>query len=149
MPVMTQAPLKILVVDDSDDDILLLHEAFRDEPRVEMLPAVRNGDAALAFLRGVADSKHSNRPGLVLLDVNMPGKTGFEVLTALKGDPALKEIPVVMLSTSSLESDISRAYACGANSFVTKPGSFDVLRVLTRDLVDNWSTTDRQPPSEM
>lgn len=139
---MNARKLKVMVVDDSDDDIVLLTEALREELGIELLHAAHNGDAALAYLRREGAWAGADRPGLLLLDINMPGKTGFDVLSALKQDHDLSDIPVVMLSTSALETDRNRALACGAASYVTKPSNFDALRSTVRCLVEHWSRPD-------
>jgi len=145
--------LVILLVDDSEDDLVLLTEAFRELPQVQLLPPARDGQSALARLRscgGAGDSvaageRLSLRPDLMLIDVNLPGLNGFEVVVAIRGEPALQTLPVVLLSTSSLDTDVQRAYRCGANSYITKPASFDTLRETARSLVTYWSETVRIP----
>jgi CheY-like chemotaxis protein len=138
------APLEILVVDDNEDDVLLLRESLRDQPAVSLLHAC-DGDDAIAFLRREGQYAAAPRPGLVLLDINMPKKNGFEVLAAMKKDPALRAIPVVMLTTSNRDADVVNAYSGGACSFVTKPVNFDRLKLITSHFVDYWTTVVRIP----
>src|SRR4029079_4302312 len=94
-------PLDILVVDDNEDDVLLLQESLCELPAVNLVHAVHDGEEALTFLRREGQYAQARRPGLVLLDINMPKKNGFEVLTETKNDPLLRMIPVVMLTTSN------------------------------------------------
>ncbi len=140
--------LDILVVDDNEDDVLLLQESLRDEPGVNLLHAVRDGEEAMSFLRRQGIYAAAPRPGLVLLDINMPKKNGFEVLSEMKDDPQLRGIPVVMLTTSNRDTDILNAYDCGACSFVTKPVSFDRLKMIAGHLVCYWTIVVRIPKTE-
>jgi CheY-like chemotaxis protein len=140
--------LEILVVDDNDDDVLLLQESLRDEPAVNLLHAVHDGEEAMAFLRREGPFAAAPRPGLVLLDINMPKMNGFEVLQIMKADPLLRAIPVVILTTSNREADILTAYSGGACSFVTKPVSFDRLKLIAGHFVCYWTTVVRVPRLE-
>ena len=97
----------------------------------------REGDGALATLAKAT-------PDLVLLDLNLPGRNGIEVLQLLKSEPRLRQIPVVLLSTSNLESDVKRALACGADSYLSKPGRFDVLQRQLQQLVTRLRTGDSE-----
>jgi CheY-like chemotaxis protein len=144
----TTPPLDILVVDDNEDDVLLLQESLRDQPAVNLLHAVRDGEEAMAFLRREGRYASVPRPGLVLLDINMPKMNGFEVLYEMKTDPALRSIPVVILTTSSREADVLTAYTGGACSFVTKPVNFDRLKLMAGHFVRYWTTVARVPARE-
>ena len=138
-------PLDILVVDDNEDDVLLLQESLRDLPMVNLVQAVRDGDEALSFLRREGQYAGACRPGLVLLDINMPRKNGFEVLAEMKSDPLLRLIPVVMLTTSNRDADVMAAYGGGACSFVTKPVNFDRLKLIAEHFVCYWTTVVQVP----
>ena len=140
------APLPVLVVDDSEDDILLLKEAFVDCPLVEFVGAVEDGESALRYLRGEAPYADSPRPAIVLLDINMPRMNGFEVLAEMRADDALAGIPVVMLTTSKQESDILRAYSDGACSFISKPVNFDRMRQIAQRFSLYWTLVADTPP---
>ncbi|MBI3863762.1 MAG: response regulator [Planctomycetia bacterium] len=146
---MTQSveitPLEILVVDDNEDDVLLLQESFRGVPAVNLAHAVHDGEQALAYLRREGEFATVPRPGLVLLDINMPRKNGFEVLAEMKNDPQLRTIPVVMLTTSSRDADVVSAYGGGACSFVTKPVSFDRLKLIAGHFACYWTTVVQVP----
>ena len=132
-------PVEVLIVDDSEDDVVLLKEAFSDCPMVEFVGVVEDGEQALQFLRREGAFKDSRRPGLVLMDINMPRKNGFEVLNEMRADKALSNVPVVMLTTSKQESDILRAYESGACSFIAKPVSFDTMKSIARQFALYWT----------
>lgn len=138
-------PLEILVVDDSEDDVLLLQESLHDVGSVSLVHAAHDGEQALAYLRREAPYADAHRPALVLLDINMPRKNGFEVLAEIKGDPQLRAIPVVMLTTSSRDTDIRSAYEGGASSFITKPVSFDRLKLIAGHFADYWTNVVQIP----
>jgi len=138
-------PLEILVVDDNEDDVLLLQESLRGLPTVNLLHAVHDGEEALTFLRREGQYAGAPRPGLVLLDINMPKKNGFEVLAEMKNDPLLRIIPVVMLTTSNRDADVVTAYGGGACSFVTKPVNFDRLKLIAEHFVCYWTTVVQIP----
>ena len=114
----------ILVVDDSDDDFAATKRAFARAGVGNPIERCADGDAALDYLHrrnGYADPARSPRPGIILLDLNLPATDGREVLRQVKSDPDLKRIPVVVLTTSRAERDIQACYAAGANSYVQKP----------------------------
>ncbi|MFN0052134.1 MAG: response regulator [Planctomycetales bacterium] len=140
-------PIELLLVDDNDDDIVLLEESLRDSRFLNLLQVVRDGEQALAYLRRQAPYQQAVTPGLVLLDINMPRMNGFEVLSAMKADPALRSIPVVMLTTSTREEDIVRSYDGGACSFVSKPVSFDTLKDVIRQFALYWTLVSVVPPT--
>jgi len=141
-------PIEVLVVDDSEDDVVLLKEAFSDCPMVEFVGAVEDGEQALQFLRRQGEFESARRPGLVLMDINMPRKNGFEVLSEMRSDIQLSNVPVVMLTTSKQESDILRAYEGGACSFIAKPVSFDTMKSVARQFALYWTTVADIPQDE-
>ncbi|HBH52924.1 MAG TPA: hypothetical protein DDY91_13640 [Planctomycetaceae bacterium] len=135
-------PLQIVVIDDNEDDILLLQEALEGLDGVELLATETDGERGL---QRVAECvRQQTPPDLVLLDLNLPGRNGIEVLQLLKSEPRLRQIPVVLLSTSNLESDVKRALACGADSYLSKPGRFDVLQRQLQQLVTRLRTGDSE-----
>lgn len=138
-------PIDVLVVDDSEDDVVLLKEAFRDCPMIEFIGIVEDGEQALRFLRRQGEFQDAPRPGLVLMDINMPRKNGFEVLTEMRSDKQLSNVPVVMLTTSKQESDILRAYEGGACSFIAKPVSFDTMKTVARQFAMYWTMVANVP----
>jgi CheY-like chemotaxis protein len=114
----------ILIVEDSDDDYFATERAFKKSCLLNPVYRCTNGDQALDFLfrRGVyADSESAPRPGMILLDLNLPGTDGRDVLGIIKSDQNLNLIPVIVLTTSDAEQDVARCYAAGANSYVKKP----------------------------
>jgi len=141
----TVPPLDILVVDDNEDDVLLLQESLCGLPSVNLLHAVHDGEEALSFLRREGQYAAASRPSLVLLDINMPKKNGFEVLTEMKSDPLLRIIPVVILTTSNRDADVMAAYGNGACSFVTKPVDFDRLKLIAEHFACYWTTVAQVP----
>ena len=115
----------VLLVEDDEGDVLMTREAFEHFKVRNPLHVVSDGDQALQFLRRTGPFADAPRPGLILLDVNLPRRSGLEVLAELKQDPELLVIPVVMLTTSRAEEDILRSYSLHANAFVTKPVDFE------------------------
>ncbi len=142
---MIGEPMEILLVEDNEDDILLEREALADAKLVNLMSVVRDGEEAMAYLRRQGTYRNARVPGLILLDINMPKKNGFEVLNELKADPTLRHIPVVMLTTSDSESDIIKSYARGACSFITKPMDFDKFRDVIRQFALYWALVSRVP----
>lgn len=128
----------VLLVDDDEADAFLTREAFRDDDPSVQVHCVRDGREALTFLRREATHQRAPRPDLVLLDLNMPGMSGHEFLVDMRCDLAFAGIPVVVMSTSALGDDVDRAYAAGANGYMTKPDTFAKLRELARSLRSLW-----------
>ena len=140
MPSRTKS-ITILLADDDADDRMLTKDAL-DESRVaNELLFVEDGEQLMDYLyrRGpYADPQQSPRPGLILLDLNMPRKDGREALKEIKSDPNFRHIPVVVLTTSKAEEDIYRTYDLGVNSFITKPVTFEGLVSIMRGLGRYW-----------
>lgn len=131
----------ILMAEDDADDRMLTKDAMDEGRLMNDLRFVENGEELLDYLlrRGnYADPASSPRPGLILLDLNMPKMDGREALAAIKAHPELRRIPVVIMTTSQAEEDISRSYDLGANSFVTKPVTFERLVHLMQTLKHYW-----------
>jgi len=127
------APVQILLVEDSPGDVSLTREALRSARVANQLNVVGDGEAALRYLRGEGEYVGSSAAHLVLLDLNLPKKSGQEVLGEIKSDPALMHIPVIVLTTSAADEDILRSYQLHANAYVTKPVAFgEFLDALTR-----------------
>lgn len=134
-------PITILMAEDDPDDQLLAREALEECMLANSLNIVENGEELLDFLkrRGkYTDAASAPRPGLILLDLNMPRMDGREALRAIKDDPDLRSIPVVVLTTSKAEEDIIRSYNEGANSYVTKPVTFEGLVEVMKTLRRYW-----------
>ncbi|WP_019587875.1 response regulator [Deinococcus apachensis] len=144
LPGIARRPLQVLLIDDNPAD-LLAQEAFAALEEPVSLTSCRSGGAALGALRQV----NAALPDVVLLDVNMPGLNGFEVLSALKTDPRLCLVPVVMLTTSRSRADIREAYARHANAYLLKSGDFGEFLADIRSFVRFWagSNPDRLPGS--
>lgn len=143
--------ITILVADDDADDRLMIRDAFHENRLANDLKFVEDGECLLDYLnrRGkYEDPQSSPRPGLILLDLNMPKKDGREALREIKGDPKLRGIPVVVLTTSKAEEDVYRTYNLGVNSFITKPVTFGSLVSITRDLGKYWFEIVELPPEE-
>ena len=117
--------MHVLLVEDDPGDVLMTREAFEHHKIRNVLHVVTDGEQALQFLRRTGDYADAPRPGLILLDLNLPRRDGLEVLAELKADPELKVIPVVILTTSQAHEDILRSYALHANAYVSKPVDFE------------------------
>lgn len=137
---MTQLgqPIIILMADDDADDRMLTKEALEESRVLNDLRFVEDGEELMAFLRKQGQYADAPRPGLILLDLNMPKKDGREALKEIKADAELRRIPVVVMTTSKAEEDIFRSYDLGASSFITKPVTFDRLVELMRTLGQYW-----------
>src|SRR6266404_7356874 len=139
----------ILMADDDADDRLLAQDALAECRLANDLHFVENGEELLDYLhhRGKYAQSTSPRPGLILLDLNMPRKDGREALREIKADPDLRRIPVVVLTTSKADTDVARLYDLGANSFITKPFQFEALVGVMRVLGQYWFKTVSLPVS--
>jgi CheY-like chemotaxis protein len=145
-------PIVILLADDDEEDRMLAADALEESRVVNDLRFVEDGDELLDYLyrRGrYSDTDAAPTPGLILLDLNMPRKDGREALREIKADPDLRRIPIVVLTTSKAEEDIYRTYDLGANSFITKPVSFDGLVNVMRDLGRYWIEIVELPPDRL
>ena len=134
-------PIVILMADDDDDDRMLAEDALRESRVLNELHCVEDGVELLNYLRRegkYADKNDSPRPGLILLDLNMPRMDGREALQNIKADPDLRIIPIVILTTSIQEEDMVKGYDLGAASYITKPVTFEGLVALMRALGNYW-----------
>lgn len=134
-------PVTILIADDDDEDILLARDALAESRLANDLRAVRDGQELLDYLRRegrFADPATSPRPGLILLDLNMPKVDGRAALREIKGDASLRQIPVVILTTSQADEDIVTSYDLGVNSYIRKPVSFAGLVEVMQSLKRYW-----------
>ncbi|WP_137166673.1 response regulator [Salinimonas lutimaris] len=141
MTAKSALPINILMADDDEDDRLLTLDALKESRVLNNLYCVEDGVELLEFLRRegkYADPKDSPRPSLILLDLNMPRMDGREALQEVKADPALRGIPVVILTTSKEEEDMLRGYDLGCASYITKPVNFEGLVDLMRTLGRYW-----------
>jgi two-component system, response regulator len=145
-------PIVILLADDDEEDRMLAADAMRESRVANDLRFVEDGEELLDYLykRGsYAGPDAAPTPGLILLDLNMPRKDGREALREIKADPDLRRIPVVVLTTSKAEEDIYRTYDLGANSFITKPVSFEGLVNVMRDIGRYWIEIVELPPDRL
>ncbi|MDQ2710747.1 MAG: response regulator [Acidobacteriota bacterium] len=140
-------PAEILLVEDNPGDVLLTKEAFREGNYFPNLSVVEDGEEALLFLRKQGKHKHAPRPDIILLDLNLPKKDGRELLAEVKQDVDLRHIPVIVLTTSSAEQDVTRAYKLHANCYLTKPIEMDDFMRKVRSVEDFWLNVVRLPPN--
>jgi CheY-like chemotaxis protein len=137
----TKTPVTILMADDDSDDRLMMKEALQENRLANDLRFVSDGEELMDYLlrRGAFESPSTSpRPGLILLDLNMPKKDGREALIEIKNNPSLRSIPVVVLTTSKAEEDVYKTYDLGVNSFVSKPVTFSSLVEIVRELGRYW-----------
>lgn len=139
-------PIEILLVEDDPGDVLMTREAFDDYKIANRLTVVSNGEDAIAYLRKQGRFADARTPDLVLLDLNLPRRNGREVLSDIKGDPLLRRIPVVILTTSEAEEDVIAAYDLHANAYVRKPVDFEQFVKAVRAIDDFFITVVRLPP---
>jgi len=130
----------VLLVEDDPGDIQMTREAFQHHKIQNKLHVVTDGEQALQFLHQTGEYTSAPRPGLILLDLNLPRRSGHEVLAELKEDPQLRVIPVVILTTSQAEEDILRSYSLHANAYVSKPVDFERFMDVIRQ-IDNFFVT--------
>ncbi len=142
---MAEEKIRILLAEDNDDDILMIQKAFKNVKVLNGLNVVRDGEEAMAYLRREGKYKDAERPGLLLLDINMPKKDGWTVLKELKADPELKSLPVIILTTSKQEEDVARSYSAGACSFITKPVGLQAFQQLAERFELYWVLVARLP----
>ena len=139
-------PIEILMVEDNPGDVRLTREALKGGKVSNEMHVVTDGVAALDFLYRRGAHADAPRPDLVLLDLNLPKKDGREVLSAMKSDPGLKAIPVVILTTSQAEEDVIRAYNLSCNCYVTKPVDFEQFTRIVQAIEQFWLTIVTLPP---
>jgi CheY-like chemotaxis protein len=136
---------EVLLVEDNAADILLLQEALEDIGLDLNLYVVHNGEEAMSYLQQSGPYLEAVRPDLILLDLNLPKKNGFSVLEEIKQDSKLKQIPVIVLSTSQAQEDIDRCYLLQANCFITKPSDLEVFITVVKGIGEYWLDTVKLP----
>ena len=141
-------PAVILMADDDEDAILLVRDAFDESKLLNEMHTVIDGQELMDYLRrrgtySIPDS--APRPDIILLDLNMPKKDGRQALSEIKSDPDLKDIPVIVLTSSKAQADILKTYQLGANSFVTKPVTFESMCEIVKKLGEYWFQIVRLP----
>lgn len=143
-----ERPVEILLVEDNPGDVRLTQEVFKEGKIRNRLSVAWNGEEALAYLRREGRFADSVRPDLILLDLNLPRKGGREVLAEIKADPALKCIPVVILTTSQADQDIAESYNQHANCYIVKPVDLDHFIGVVRSIEGFWLQIVKLPPGE-
>jgi two-component system, chemotaxis family, response regulator Rcp1 len=138
-------PIDILLVEDNPGDVVLTRKALAQSRVLNTLHVVADGDAALAFLRRQGEYADSARPGLILLDINLPGISGLEVLKEIKTDDELRRLPVIMLTTSRAEADIVKAYTDYASCYISKPIEMQDFFNVVKTMEDFWLTIVELP----
>ncbi len=139
--------LQVLLVEDNEGDVRLVKEAFNESKIDKVFSVAKDGEEALNYLYRRGKYAESVRPDIILLDINLPKKNGFEVLESIKKDDDLKRIPVIMLSSSSSEDHISKSYDLSANCYVTKPVDFDEYTQTVKTIEDFWFQMAKLPGS--
>lgn len=138
-------PVVVLLVEDNEGDVLLTREAFEDGKVVVELRVAEDGDEAIAHLRGCGTAAGPTMPDLVLLDWNLPGTAGVDVLRTIRADDRLRHLPVIVLTTSRAPEDVLTAYREHANSFISKPIDPDEFLRAVRGIESYWLTVVRLP----
>jgi CheY-like chemotaxis protein len=141
-------PIEILLVEDNPGDVRLTQEVLNDGKVRNNMSVVKDGMDAVSFLQQTGEYADAPRPDIVLLDLNLPKKDGREVLAEIKADSDLKNIPVVVLTTSGAEQDIVKAYDLHANCYITKPVDLDQFIRVIRSIEDFWLTIVKLPRGE-
>ena len=145
-----QKVIKVLLVEDNPDDITICQRALKEANVINRLWIVRDGKNALDFIKHQGqykDPEDSPRPGLILLDLNLPRVNGLDVLKVIKEDPKLKGIPAVILTVSKKDEDIVKGYDRGCNSFIQKPVDFDKFVQVVKELILYWGLLNVGPPN--
>jgi CheY-like chemotaxis protein len=144
---MTESvPIEVLLVEDDPGDVLMTQEAFAEHKVRNRLAVVSDGEEAIAYLRREGRFSDAVRPDLVLLDLNLPRRDGRQVLEEIKSDEQLRQIPVVVLTTSQADEDILRSYELHANAYVTKPVDFDQFISVVRQIDQFFVSVVKLPP---
>jgi len=138
-------PIRILLVEDNEGDILLTQEAFEEARIANIIDIVRDGNEAILFLERKGKYENAIQPDLILLDINLPKRNGHEVLRYIKNNEALKQIPVIMLTTSSTEKDVHIAYKEFVNCYIVKPIDVNDFVEVVTGIEDFWLTIVNLP----
>jgi CheY-like chemotaxis protein len=141
-------PIEILLVEDSSGDVRLTKEALKEGKVLNNLFVAKDGVEAIEFLRHAGQFANAVRPDLILLDLNLPRKSGIEVLEEIKSDPSLKRIPVVILTVSTADEDIIKSYNLHANCYIKKPVELGPFMGVVQAIEDFWLTIVKLPPED-
>ncbi len=147
MTAATVRPMHIMLIEDDENDVRITRRAIQKGGLEADMSVTRDGQEALDFLYRRPPFEDARRPDLVLLDINLPKLNGMDVLREVKRDPALRSIPVLMLTTSARHEDVAAAYAHGANAFICKPIRFAKFVEVIRELSQYWGRVARVPHS--
>ena len=142
---MNPKSVDILLIEDNPDHVELIIKALRNNNVLNEVHVVTSGEAAMDFLYQRGEYVNAARPGLILLDIKLPGMDGMEFLRRIKADPKLKLIPVVVLTTSGSEKEIAESYNCGANSYIVKPVDFERFAKVIKELKLYWMVVNSLP----
>jgi len=140
-------PIEILLVEDNPGDARLTREAFSQGTVRANMHHARDGEQAIAFLRRQGGYQDAPTPDLVILDLNLPRRSGREVLEDIKTDPGLRQIPVIVLTSSQAQEDVLHSYRLHANCFITKPGDLETLIHVAHSIEEFWFKLVRLPSS--
>lgn len=146
MSARSLSPIEILLIEDNPGDVMLTKEAFSHMKVRNTIHTVTDGEQALAYLHRRPPYEAAQRPHLILLDLNLPGLDGREVLQEIKGDDALKSIPVVVMTSSEAETDIERSYELHANSYIVKPVGLQGFMDVVASIDEFWFSIVILPP---
>ena len=146
MALQTLNSIEILLIEDSPSDANLTMQSLQQAKITNRLHWVEEGEAAMDFLYQRGEYINAPRPDLIVLDLNLPGMDGREILAEVKADPDLRRIPVVVLTTSSNEEDVFRSYDLNANCYVTKPFNVQQFIQVVQLISDFWLTAVKLPP---
>jgi CheY-like chemotaxis protein len=141
-----RTPIEVLLVEDDPGDVMMVREALSDHEHPTRLTVVGDGEQAIDLLRRQGAFADAPCPDIVLLDLNLPRKDGYEVLAEIKGDGDLRRIPVVVLTTSEADRDILRSYELHANAYVTKPTDYERYMEMVRQIDEFFVTVVKLPP---
>jgi len=142
---MGRESVDILLIEDNPDHVELILKALRGNNVLNEVHVVASGEEAIDFLYQRGEYANAARPGMILLDIKLPGMDGIEFLSRIKADPNLKPIPVVMLTTSAGEKEIVESYNCGANSYIVKPVDFEQFAKVIKELKLYWVVVNSLP----
>jgi two-component system, chemotaxis family, response regulator Rcp1 len=142
---MEMRPIEILLVEDNPGDARLTREAFSQGTVATNIHHARDGEQAIAFLRRQGSYSDARTPDIVILDLNLPRRSGREVLEDMKSDPALRQIPVIVLTSSQAQEDVLHSYRLHANCFITKPGDLETLILVAQSIEQFWFKLVRLP----
>ena len=137
--------LQVLLVEDNEGDVRLIKEAFSESKIDKTFSVARDGEEALNYLYARGKYADRTKPDIILLDINLPKKNGFEILESIKNDPVLKKIPVIMLSSSRSEEHVTKSYDLNANCYLTKLVDFDEYTQAVKIIEDFWFQMAKLP----